>query len=106
MRPRVPVPLSIYPPFGSVVQSGRANTKRWALEFESRSPPEIEPLMGWLASTDTHKQVRLVFPTRESAVAFADRHGWDYTVYAPRERTVRPKSYAEQFTLGITEAAA
>jgi len=62
--------------------------------------------MGWHASTDTQKQVRLVFPTRESAVAFADRHGGDYTVYEPRERTLSPKSYAEQFTLGITEAAA
>jgi ETC complex I subunit conserved region len=106
MRPRVPVPVSIYRPAGSAVQSGRANTKRWVLEFEPTSPPEIEPLMGWLASTDTQKRVRLMFPTRESAVAFADRHGWDYTVYEPRERTVRPKSYAEQFTLGITKAAA
>jgi hypothetical protein len=103
MRPRVPV--SIYRPAGSAVQSGRANTKRWVLEFEPTSPPEIEPLMGWLASTDTQNQVRLVFPTHESAVAFADRHDWDYTVYEPRERAVRPKSYAEQFTLGTPEAA-
>jgi hypothetical protein len=106
MRPRLPVPVSIHRPAGSAVQSGRANTKHWVLELEPTSPPEIEPLMGWLASTDTQKQVRLVFPSRESAVAFADRHGWDYTVYEPRERAVRPKSYAEQFTLGITEAAA
>ena len=83
---------------GSAVQSGRANTKRWVLEFEPTSPPEIEPLMGWVASTDTQKQIRLVFPTRESAVVFAERHGWDYTVYEPRERAMRPKSYAEQFT--------
>jgi ETC complex I subunit conserved region len=60
IRPRVPVPVSIYRPAGSAVQSGRANTKRWVLEFEPTSPPEIEPLMGWLASTDTQKQVRLV----------------------------------------------
>jgi hypothetical protein len=106
MRPPVPMPVSIYRPAGSAVQSGRANTKRWVLEFEPTSPPEIEPLMGWLSSTDTQKHVRLTFPTRESAVAFADRHGWDYTVNEPRERTVRPKSYAEQFTLGIQEAAA
>jgi hypothetical protein len=94
------MPVSIYRPAGSAVQSGRANTKRWVLEFEPTSPPEIEPLMGWLASMDTQKQVRLVFPTRESAVGFADRHGWDYTVYEPRERTVSPKSYAEQFSHG------
>lgn len=62
--------------------------------------------MGWLALTDTQKQVRLVFPSRESAVAFAERHGWDYTVHAPRKRTVRPKSYAEQFTGGFAKAAA
>jgi hypothetical protein len=84
----------------------RADTRRWILEFEPTSPSEIEPLMGWIASTDTQKHVRLVFPTRESAVAFAERHGWDYTVHAPRERTRRPKSYPEQFTRGITRAAA
>jgi hypothetical protein len=66
MRPLVPMPVSIYRPAGNAVQSGRANTKRWVLEFEPTSPPEIEPLMGWLSSTDTQKHVRLTFPTRES----------------------------------------
>jgi len=33
--------------------------------------------MGWLASMNAQKQVRLMFPTRETAVTFADRYGWD-----------------------------
>lgn len=103
---RPPVPVSIYRPARSAVQSGRANTKRWVLEFEPTSQPVIEPLMGWLSSTDTQKQVRLMFPSRESAVAFAARHGWSYTVHEPRERTMRPKSYAERLTFGMTKPAA
>ena len=65
--PRVTVPVSIYRPAGGAMQYGPANTKRWVLEVEPTSPPEIEPLMGWLASMDTQKQVRLVFPSCESA---------------------------------------
>ena len=42
-------------------------------------------------------QVRLRFPTREEAAAFAERHGIAYRVHAPAERTLRPKSYADNF---------
>jgi hypothetical protein len=57
------MPVSIYRPAGRALQSGRANTKRWVLEVPPTSPPEIEPLMGWLASMNAQKQVRLMFPT-------------------------------------------
>lgn len=106
VRPRGRVAVSIYRPARSAVQSGRANTKRWVLEFPPTSPLEADPLMGWLGSTDTRKQVRLTFPTRESAIAFAERHGWDCTVYEPRGRAVRPKSYAQRLTGGAARAAA
>lgn len=67
----------IYQPAKSAMTSGRAGTKRWLLEFEPQSPPFIEPLMGWTGSTDPMAQVRLTFPTREAAVAYAERQGWD-----------------------------
>jgi hypothetical protein len=60
--------------------SGRAGTRRWILEFEPQSAPFIEPLMGWIGSTDPMAQVRLAFPTREAAVAYAQRQGLNYEV--------------------------
>ena len=36
--------------------------------------------MGWTGSTDPMGQVRLTFPSREAAVAYAQRHCLDYEV--------------------------
>lgn len=87
----------ILKPAPSPVQSGRANARRWVLEFEPQSPLFIEPLMGWTGSTDPMRQVRLTFPDRESAVRFAERQGYAYTVSEPHERRIRPKRYADKF---------
>jgi hypothetical protein len=70
----------IYRPAKSAMTSGRAGTKHWLLEFEPQAAPFIEPLMGWTGSTDPLAQVRLTFPTREAAVAYAKRQGLDYQV--------------------------
>jgi hypothetical protein len=75
----------IYRPSRSVMTSGRANTCNWVLEFEPRSREFIEPLMGWTGSTDPLRHVRLSFPTREAAVAYARREGLPFTVYESQE---------------------
>jgi ETC complex I subunit-like protein len=51
------------------------------LEFERTVPPLIEPLMGWTESDDPLAPVRLHFPDLQSAIAFAERHGWRYQVH-------------------------
>ncbi|WP_375567787.1 ETC complex I subunit [Oceaniradius stylonematis] len=87
----------MYRPAASPMQSGRANTRRWVLEFEPQAPLFIEPLMGWTGSTDPWRQVRLSFPDKESAVRFAERQGYAYTVSEPGERRMQAKSYADNF---------
>jgi hypothetical protein len=37
------------------------------------------------------------FPSKEEAIAYAERHGISYRVERPKERQVRPKSYADNF---------
>ena len=66
-------------------------------EFAASSPREIEPLMGWTSSADTRRQVTMHFPSKEEAIAYAERHGIAYRVERPKERQVRPKSYADNF---------
>ena len=63
----------IYQPPKNAMQSGWAATHEWVLEFEPSSPRRPDPLMGWIGSADTQAQVRLSFPTREEAVAYAER---------------------------------
>ncbi|MGH6719836.1 MAG: ETC complex I subunit [Alphaproteobacteria bacterium] len=88
----------IYQPTKTAMQSGRAKTQAWVLEFERRTASTIDPLMGWTSSADmVADQVRLTFATREQAESYARRQGIDYVVDEPGTRTVRPKSYASNF---------
>ena len=87
----------IYQPPKSPVQSGQGNTKQWVLEFEPEEKKQIEPLMGWIGSGDMRGQLRLRFPTREEAVAYAERRGIPYVVSEPKHRRIKPKSYADNF---------
>ncbi len=88
----------IYRPTKTAMQSGRAKTRAWVLEFERRTASTIDPLMGWTGSADMlADQVRLTFDTREQAEDYARRQGIDYVVDEPKAGTTRPKSYASNF---------
>ena len=89
--------IRIYRPAKTAMQSGRAETHRWVLEFPPAAPREADPLMGWTSSSDTQAQVRLTFDTKEEAVAFAEKRGLAYLVEEPQEQKFRPKSYADNF---------
>ena len=93
----------IFQPPKTAMQSGRAGTEHWVLEFEPAAPSRPDPLMGWIGSIDTQKQVRLTFETREEAVAYAERNAIPYDIELPRERRVKPKAYADNFRYGRLE---
>jgi hypothetical protein len=88
----------IYRPARTPVQSGRAKTHAWVVEPEPLSRSAADRLIGWLGSDDTRQQLWLKFPTKEAAIAYCERRGLSFSVTEPNERTVRPKSYAENFT--------
>ncbi|MEM6834081.1 MAG: NADH dehydrogenase ubiquinone Fe-S protein 4, partial [Pseudomonadota bacterium] len=58
---------------------------------------EKDPVMGWAGSGDTLSQVRLTFDSQEDAISYAKREGLEYRVSHPKERTIKPKSYADNF---------
>src|SRR5438552_17734551 len=87
----------IYRPAKSAMQSGRAQTRKWVLEYELATRRDPDPLMGWSSARDTLNEVQLRFDSLEEAVAFADKHGLDYTVIEPQPRTPKVKSYADNF---------
>lgn len=89
--------VRIYKPAKSAMQSGRAKTGQWVLEYETISKRQPEPLMGWCSSNDTLNQVLLKFDTVEQAVAFAEDKGWDYSVATDHIRKVRPRNYVDNF---------
>jgi hypothetical protein len=93
----------IYKPARTAMQSGAAKTKEWVLEYAPEKPREIEPLMGWTASADMNQQVRLRFETKEEAVAYCERHGVPFRVFAPNEPARRKIAYADNFAFTRTD---
>ncbi|HEY4164900.1 MAG TPA: ETC complex I subunit [Dongiaceae bacterium] len=89
--------VRIYQPAKTAMQSGRAGTRKWMLEFAPASRREADPLMGWTSSDDTRRQLRLTFETKEEAIAYAEREGLPYTIEEPQARRVRPMAYADNF---------
>jgi hypothetical protein len=87
----------IYSPAKTAMQSGKAKTGRWLLEFDPESPRKIDPLMGYTTSNDMKSQIRIVFDTREEAVAYATKHGIPFRVQEPKEAKRRQISYSDNF---------
>ena len=87
----------IYRPARNAMQSGKANTKEWLLEFEPASARAPDRLMGWTLTSDMNGQVRLQFDNREEAVAYAQRHGIAFELMAPKEHKKVPRAYADNF---------
>lgn len=92
------IEVRIYRPAKSAMQSGPGGLAgNWVLEPEASEAKLPDPLMGWAGSGDTASQIRLTFPTREAAIAFARRRGFDYRVDNEPPRRQKPKSYADNF---------
>ncbi|MEQ9519779.1 MAG: ETC complex I subunit [Parvibaculum sp.] len=91
----------IYKPAKTAMQSGRAKTHNWILEFEAAQARAIEPLMGYTGTSDMASQIVMKFETKEQAVAYAQTNGIDYQVVEPaRKRKAQPKAYADNFKFG------
>ena len=90
----------IFKPAKTAMQSGKAGTRKWLLEYEPEQPREVEPLMGWTSSGDMKQQIRLAFDSKEEAVAYAERNGIAHRVVETKSSKRRPKSYADNFRYG------
>jgi len=88
----------IYKPAKTAMQSGQANTKAWALDFEMDVAKQVEPLMGWTSSSDMKQQLTLHFDSKEEAVAYCERKGIPYQVLEPKEPARRQAAYADNFS--------
>ncbi|MEC9344463.1 MAG: ETC complex I subunit [Pseudomonadota bacterium] len=91
------MPARIYKPARNAMQSGKAKTSEWILEFEPEQPRRIEPLMGYTSSGDMKQQVHLRFPDAEAAIAYCERNDIPYKVFKPREPRRRQASYSDNF---------
>lgn len=81
----------------NAMQSGKARTGDWVLEFEQSEARHADPLMGWTGSGDTQVQVILTFPSQADAQAYAAKYGIPARVQATPAKTLKIQTYADNF---------
>ena len=81
----------------TAMQSGKALTDQWVLQFASSEPQRPDPLMGWTGSGDTTTQVKLGFNSVEEAQAYAEKYGIEVTVIPTPPHKLKLQAYADNF---------
>jgi len=79
------------------MQSGGAKGEKWRIDWDTLPGAGRweNPLMGWASSADYMQGTRLSFDSKEDAMRFAEKQGWDYYVQPP---TVKVCDYFGSFT--------
>ena len=86
----------IYIPTKNSMQSGLGKIDKWLIEFETKNTG-INPLMGWITSSDTFSELKLEFSTKELAIEYAKKNKIDFEIIEPQKRKMVKKSYADNF---------
>ena len=81
----------------SAMQSGKALTDEWILDFVPAEAKRPDPLMGWAGSGDTRQQVQLTFPSCEEATAYARKYGISALVHKVPPKKLKLQAYADNF---------
>ncbi|OQV17160.1 putative NADH dehydrogenase [ubiquinone] iron-sulfur protein 4, mitochondrial [Hypsibius exemplaris] len=88
----------IYVPARNTMQSATNNSRTWKLDFDVRERWE-NPLMGWSSSADPLSNLAVTFSSKEDAIQFAEKNGWNYFVEEPQPVwKFKPKSYGLNFS--------
>lgn len=81
----------------NAMQSGKAGTDEWVLDFVPAEAKKADPLMGWAGSGDTRQQVQLSFPDANAAQAYAEKYGIAARVHAAPPKKLKIQAYADNF---------
>ncbi|EUB95908.1 ETC complex I subunit conserved region [Rhizobium sp. CF080] len=93
----------IYRPAKTAMQSGKAKTHLWVLEFDQEQPRRIDPILGYTSSGDMKQQLKLTFENQEQAEAYAKREGIEYRVIQPKDPNRQIVSYTDNFRFSRTQ---
>ncbi|KAI2640846.1 ETC complex I subunit conserved region-domain-containing protein [Hypomontagnella submonticulosa] len=91
--------VRIYQPAKPATQSGEWGGRHWRMDWDvlAKGHRWENPLMGWQSSGDFMQGTRLEFKTKEDAIAFAEKQGYEYFVQEPNVRAFTPKAYSNNF---------
>ncbi|KAI5457165.1 ETC complex I subunit conserved region-domain-containing protein [Mariannaea sp. PMI_226] len=91
--------VRIYQETKPATQSGDWRGQRWRMDWDilSKGHRWENPLMGWQSSGDFMQGTHINFKSKEDAIHFAEKQGYEYFVQEPQSRKISPKAYANNF---------
>ncbi|KAI1336626.1 putative NADH-ubiquinone oxidoreductase 18 kDa subunit [Xylariaceae sp. FL0016] len=91
--------VRIYQPSKPATQSGNWGSHHWRMDWDilPKGHRWENPLMGWQSSGDYMQGTKMEFKTKEDAIRFAEKQGYEYFVQEPNVRAFTPKAYANNF---------
>ncbi|KAF8555734.1 Ndufs4, NADH dehydrogenase Fe-S protein 4 [Imleria badia] len=91
--------VRIYQPTRNTMQSGSGKSERWRIDWDilQGAGRWENPLMGWASSADYMQGTRISFKSKEDAIHFAEKQGWDYYVQPETVKRIPPKNYSENY---------
>jgi NADH dehydrogenase (ubiquinone) Fe-S protein 4 len=89
----------IYRPAKPATQSGTWHAHHWRMDWDilQKGHRWENPLMGWQSSADGMQGTNLTFKSKEDAIMFAQKQGYEYFVQEPNDRRFVPKAYSNNF---------
>ena len=91
--------VRIYQEAKPATQSGHFRGDKWRLDWDvlGKGHRWENQLMGWQSSGDVMQGTHINFKSKEDAINFAEKQGYEYYVQEPNSRKFTPKAYANNF---------
>ncbi|KAF5568107.1 NADH:ubiquinone oxidoreductase 21kD subunit [Fusarium musae] len=91
--------VRIYQEAKPATQSGDWRGRRWRMDWDilPKGHRWENPLIGWQSSGDFMQGTHINFSSKEDAIHFAEKQGYEYFVQEPNSRKFAPKAYANNF---------
>ena len=97
--------VTIMKPSRIVTQNHWGEDRAWQLVFPVLDQ-NISPMIGWTGGEGITSPLKgkIMFETKEEAIEYAERQGYNYSVKEPTRRSkTKPKSYARNFNRNMAE---
>ncbi|RFU26860.1 hypothetical protein B7463_g9478, partial [Scytalidium lignicola] len=91
--------VRIYRAAKPATQSGTWKGHHWRMDWDilNKGHRWENPLIGWQSSGDVMQGTNINFKSKDDAIRFAEKQGYEYFVQEPTERKFIPKAYANNF---------
>ncbi|GAA5874489.1 hypothetical protein JCM8547_007375 [Rhodosporidiobolus lusitaniae] len=93
-------PVRIFRPAPPPTSSAKATSHHWRVDWDTLQGAGRweNPLMGWASSADYMQGTHLKFNSKDDAVHFCEKQGWEFYVQEPNVQKYKPKLYSTNYT--------